>query len=289
MRYVIRHRTTYCYARPVELQPHRLMLFPRSSHVLRVLDSKLHCAPDARLERTRDVFGNLIVTAESADLAGQLKIESELTVEQSAAEWPLYRIAPHAHAYPFAYEPADLIDLGPLLAPEHPDPGGELKEWAGRFIRAAPTDTLSLLQDLNAGILNFVRYRTREEEGTQTPLETLAKASGSCRDIAALLIDAARQLGFGARAVSGYLYDADAQIDDGGSTHAWAEVYLPCAGWIAFDPTHRRMGSAGLIPVAVARCNAQTATVKGGFLGAPEDFIGLDVSVTVSEARPAFA
>lgn len=86
MRYLIRHRTTYRYARPVKLQPHRLMLFPRSSHVLRVLDSKLHCTPGAKLERTQDVFGNLIVTPDFADPASQLMIESEFAVEQSAAE-----------------------------------------------------------------------------------------------------------------------------------------------------------------------------------------------------------
>lgn len=284
MRYLIRHRTTYRYARPVEFRTHRLMLFPRSSHVIRVLDSSLRCTPAARLERTQDIFDNLIITADFSGAAGQLVIESELTVKLSVAKWPVFRIATHAHSYPFAYSPDELADLGALLVPEHPDPGGDLAIWARRFIHATPTDTLSLLQDLNAGILSVVHYRTRDEAGTQTPLETLAKASGSCRDIAALFIDAARQLGLGARAVSGYLYDPDAQIGDHGSTHAWAEVYLPCAGWIAFDPTHRRMGSAGLIPVAVARCNDQTTPVDGGYVGKPEDFLGMEVSVSVSQA-----
>jgi hypothetical protein len=204
-------------------------------------------------------------------------------VELSAVKWPVFRIATHAHSYPFAYSQDELADLGALLVPEHPDPGGDLAIWARRFIHATPTDTLSLLQDLNAGILNVVHYRTRDEEGTQTPLETLAGASGSCRDIAALFIDAARQLGLGARAVSGDIYYPDAQIGDHGSTHAWAEVYLPSAGWIAFDPTHRRMGAAGLIPVAVARCNDQTTPVDGGYVGEPEDFVGMEVSVSVSQ------
>ena len=283
MRYLIRHLTTYRYTRPVEFRTHRFMIFPRSSHVIRVLDSSLRCTPAARLERTQDIFDNLIVTADFPEPADRLVVESIVTVEQSAARWPVFRIATHAHSYPFAYAPAELADLGALLTPEHGDPGGELGGWARRFIHATPTDTLSLLQDLNAGILEVVRYRTREEEGTQTPLETLARGSGSCRDIAALFIDAARQLGLGARAVSGYLYDPDAQIDDHGSTHAWAEIYLPCAGWIAFDPTHRRMGSAGLIPVAVARSNSQTTPVDGGYVGEAEDFIGMDVSVSVSQ------
>ena len=285
MRYLIRHRTTYRYARPVELQPHRLMLFPRSSHVLRVVDSQLGCTPAARLERTQDIFGNLIVTAEFAGAARRLEIESEVTVEQSAARWPLFRIAPEAHHYPFAYTADERADLGALLHPEHPDPDGALAIWAGRFVHAEPTDTLSLLQDLNAGILDDVLYRRRDEEGMQAPLETLALASGSCRDVAALFIDAARRLGFGARAVSGYLYDPDPDIGDHGSTHAWAEIYLPGAGWIPFDPTHRRMGPAGLIPVAVARCNAQTAPVAGGYVGGPEDFLGMEVSVSVSQAE----
>jgi len=285
IRYLIRHRTTYRYVRPVELRPHRLMLFPRSSHVIRVLDSSLACTPPARLERTLDVFGNLIVTAEFAEAAARLIIASDLIVEQSAAQWPVFRIAPEAHSYPFAYTPDDLTDLGALLAPEYEDCAGKLEAWARGFVHATPTDTLSLLQDLNAGILDVVSYRTRDEQGTQAPLETMAKASGTCRDIAALFIDAARRLGFGARAVSGYLYDPDAAIDDHGSTHAWAEVYLPGAGWIPFDPTHRRMGSAGLVPVAVARCNAQTTPVDGGYIGAPEDFIGMEVSVSVSQAE----
>lgn len=284
MHYRIRHRTTYRYAQPVEFQTHRLMLFPRSSHVIRVLDSSLRCTPPARLERTQDIFDNLIIIADFSGAARRLVIESAVTVELSAARWPVFRIASHAHSYPFAYIPDELADLGALLVPEHLDPDGGLALWARRFIHATPTDTLSLLQDLNAGILSVVNYRTREEEGTQTPLETLAKASGSCRDIAALFIDAARHLGFGTRAVSGYLYDPDAQVGDHGSTHAWAEVYLPDAGWIAFDPTHQRMGSAALIPVAVARCNDQTTPVDGGYVGKPEDFIGMEVSVRVSQA-----
>src|SRR5690606_22429696 len=155
---------------------------------------------------------------------------------------------------------------------EHDDHEGRMGEWARAFVRGASTDTLSLLKDLNAGILDSVAYRVRDEEGTQTPLETLALASGSCRDIAALFIEAARHLGFGARAVSGYLFDPRAPADDPGSTHAWAEVYLPGAGWIAFDPTHRRLGGANLIPVAVARSNRQIMPIVGGYVGTPEDF-----------------
>lgn len=134
-------------------------------------------------------------------------------------------------------------------------------------------------------MLRDVVYRIRDEEGTQSPAETLALKSGSCRDVAALFIEAVRHLGLGARAVSGYLYAPDVGVGDQGSTHAWAEVYLPSAGWIAFDPTHGRVGGANLVPVAVARSNRQIMPVTGGYIGAPEDFASLDVSVRVVAAE----
>jgi transglutaminase-like putative cysteine protease len=156
-----------------------------------------------------------------------------------------------------------------------------MEAWTRAFVRSMRTDTLSLLKDLNSGILGPVAYRVRDEEGTQTPLETLALASGSCRDIAALFIEAVRHLGLGARAVSGYLFDPQARADDLGSTHAWSEVYLPGAGWIAFDPTHRRLGGASLIPIATARNNRQIMPITGGYIGGPEDFVAMDVGVSV--------
>lgn len=155
----------------------------------------------------------------------------------------------------------------------------------GGNIRAQPPDghAFELLKDNNAGILTDVTYRDRDEEGTQSPQETLEIASGSCRDIAALFIDAVRHLGFGARADDGYVHDPHASVDDGGSTHAWAEMYLPGAGWIAFDPTRRRVGEASLIPVAIARSNGQIMPVTGGYTGLASDFIGLDISARVAE------
>jgi transglutaminase-like putative cysteine protease len=265
----------------VLLQPHRLMLRARGSHDLAVVNTSLRCSPPADIEWTQDVFGNLIATAGFTDFTQELVIESEMTVDQSALDWPLFRIAPEAHSFPFTYSDDDLADLGALRTPEGPDPQGEVAAWAKGFVAGVPTDTLSLLKDLNAGMLGAVAYRTRDEEGTQSAGETLALASGSCRDIAALFIDAVRHLGFGARAVSGYVFDPDMPADDPGSTHAWAEVYLPCAGWIAFDPTHRRAGGANLIAVAVARNNRQIMPISGGYMGSAEDFLALDVMVKV--------
>ena len=213
MRLTIHHKTAYRYAHPVVLQPHRMILRPRGSHDIALLSSSLSCSPDAQLEWTQDVFGNLIATGIFPKPAAELVITSEFTVEQSAVAWPVFRIAPEAHSFPFTYSPDDMAGLGALRIPEHNDPEGRMGAWARAFVRGASTDTLSLLKDLNAGILGSVAYRVRDEEGTQTPLETLALASGSCRDIAALFIDAVRHFGVGARAVSGYLFDAQRGMD----------------------------------------------------------------------------
>jgi transglutaminase-like putative cysteine protease len=284
MKLRIRHVTRYRYRCAVTLLPHRLMLIPRGTQDLRVLSTSLEVVPAAGVEWTQDVFGNLVATAIFADPTNEIMITSEMEVEQVAAEWPLFRIAPGAHTFPFRYSDEDIADLGALLHPQHPDKDGKLATWASRFVLGSSTDTLSLLKDINFGVSRAVSYRIRDEEGTQSPHETLEIASGSCRDMSALFIEAVRHLGFGARAVSGYLYDPDAAAADRGSTHAWAEVYLPAAGWIAFDPTHGRVGSARLVAVAVGRYNGQIMPVTGGYVGLPDAFEAMDVCVSVDPA-----
>jgi transglutaminase-like putative cysteine protease len=284
MKLHIHHSTTYRYARPVTLYAHRLLVFPRSSHELRVLATSFRCTPDAELDWSQDVFGNVVATASFGATVPELTIENSVRVEQCAPAWPIFRIAPEAHSFPFQYSASDELDLGSLLEPQHPDPDRTVADWARAFVHSWPTDTLSLLKDMNNGVLGRVAYRTRDEAGTQQPAETLRVASGSCRDIAALFIDAVRHLGFGARAASGYLFDPDASPDEGGSTHAWAEVYLPGAGWVPFDPTHQRVGSANLVPVAVGRANGEIMPITGSYAGAPEDFVSMDVRVSVTRA-----
>jgi len=147
-----------------------------------------------------------------------------------------------------------------------------------------PTGTLALLTDLSAGVSRSIRYQRREDEGTQSPIQTLDRGWGSCRDFAVLFVEAARSLGFGARIVSGYLYNPNQDIvdlRDAASTHAWTEVYVPGAGWITFDPTTRSVGGLNLIPVAVARDIRQAMPVAGSFVGAPNAFQEMSVDVLV--------
>jgi transglutaminase-like putative cysteine protease len=192
--------------------------------------------------------------------------------------------------YPFRYSDDEWTDLGALTQPQHADPQGRLLHWARSFVRTHPTDTLALLRDLNLGIASWVRYQSRDREGTQSPVQTLERGFGSCRDMAVLFIEAARTLGFGARIVSGYLHDPAARLtgsSGAGSTHAWAEVHVPGAGWITFDPTNRSVGGRNLIPVAVGRDIAQVMPVSGRFFGMSNAFRGMWVEVEVGPTADA--
>ena len=151
-----------------------------------------------------------------------------------------------------------------------------------------PTGTLVLLKDISSGVAAQITYEVREEENTRSPVHTLARGRGSCRDFAALFVDAVRSLGFAARIVSGYLYDPDQNAvgsAGSGSTHAWAEVYVPGAGWITFDLTSRSVGGFNLIPVAVGLHIRQTMPVVGSFVGDADLFEQMDVRVDVASTE----
>nr|WP_272213187.1 transglutaminase family protein [Marinicella sp. W31]MDC2879135.1 transglutaminase family protein [Marinicella sp. W31] len=282
----IRHRTTYSYRDPVLLAPHRLTIRPRENHDLLLVSHNIDVSPGATLNWSTDVFGNSVATASFAGPTASLAIDSAAVVDLRAANWPVFNIAVSAINYPFLYEQNEWKDLGALRDQQYPDRFKTLDRWVRGFVGGYGTDTLSMLKDISAGIANQHMYLSRDAEGTQTPVETLRIRSGTCRDFAVLFAEAARLLGFGARIVSGYLYNP-AEIlmgsRDSGTTHAWVDVFLPGAGWISFDPTNRSMGSANLIPVAVARDIAQTTPISGGFIGATDAFLAMNVMVDVME------
>ncbi|TSD83290.1 transglutaminase family protein [Mycobacterium sp. KBS0706] len=280
----IQHKTTYRYRQPVSLGPHRLMLRPRESRDLRLMSSDVAVTPAAAMTWAQDVYGNAIATATFQTMADHLVVDSVAELQLNVTPWPVFDIAASALSYPFRYSDDEWADLGALAIQQYPDPAGQLRGWVRAFIRADPTDTLALLKDLSAGVADWIRYQSREDEGTQSPTQTLDRGWGSCRDLAVLFVEAARSLGFGARIVSGYLYNPDQDSPGAGSTHAWAEVYVPGAGWITFDPTNRRVGGFNLIPVAVARNVWQTMPVAGSFVGMTGAFQGLSVEVLVTSS-----
>ena len=281
----IHHRTRYHYRTAVAFGPHRLMLRPRESRDIRLVSFEMTVTPAATVTWAQDVWGNAVATAVFRSPGDVLEVDSMACMELDAVEWPVFDIARSAIVYPFQYAADDWTDLGALTEQQYPDFGGRLAGWARGIVRGPTTDTLSLLKDLCAAIPDAIAYQDRDEEGTQSPIQTLDRRWGSCRDFAVLFAEAARALGFGARIVSGYLGDAapdGARSIGAGATHAWAEVYVPGAGWITFDPTNRSVGGRNLIPVAVVRDIRQAVPVAGSFDGPSDALIGMAVEVTVS-------
>jgi transglutaminase-like putative cysteine protease len=289
----VRHSTIYRYARPVTFGAHRLMLRPRDSHDLRLVRTELTLSPPAQLRWLHDVFGNSVAIANFTAEGSELRIESVLHLERYALERPVFELDPDASTYPFVYSSEDRTDLGRLLERHTLDPNGVIDGWARGFVMGKQTDTLALLADINGSFRKQFTYNARDEEGTQTPIETLERGSGTCRDFAFLMIEAVRSLGFGARFVTGYLYDPklDTGGDSGtlgaGSTHAWCEIYLPGAGWVEYDPTNAIIGGAALIRVAVTRDPSQASPISGSFDGELDDYLGMSVEVTVTSADQA--
>lgn len=275
----IQHTTTYRYREAVTLGPHRLMLRPRESNEVRLLSMDLTIEPPATVTWAQDVAGNAVGMAAFSSPSDALVIANTLTVQLAASSWPVFPIAASAITYPFQYDRDECVDLGALTNPGYDDPNGHLHAWINGFVQSNRTDTLSLLKDINAGILSHVVYQSRDAEGAQSPLETLGRGLGSCRDLSVLFIGGVRRLGFGARIVSGYLH-APLGLT-AGTTHAWAEVFVPGAGWIMFDPTNRSVGAAHLVPVAVGRNISQVVPIAGSFIGASDAFCGMTVEVNV--------
>jgi len=280
----VRHATTYRYSAPVTFGQHRLMLRPRDSHDLRLTGAELALSPGGKVRWVHDVFGNSVALVDFDAPAAALSIVSTLTIERYALARLDFPIAPEAESYPFMHSADDRSDLGRLRERHYPDPRGAVDEWARQFILETPTNTFNLLATMNAAIRGSFEYRARDEEGTQAPLETIEQKSGTCRDYALLFIEAARALGFGGRFVTGYLYDpaldGGEAVQGAGATHAWAEIYLPGAGWVEFDPTNGLIAGENLIRIAVTRDPSQAVPIGGTFSGEGQ-YLGMEVDVTV--------
>lgn len=282
----IRHLTAYRYRNPVALGEHRMMLRPLESYDQQLISAELSITPEpSMLRNLHDVFGNCVSIARFSGRTDRMAIESRMTLEHA----PQLDVDPagdgDAASLPFAYSSEDVTDLAACIARTHPDPGGEIEAWARRFVRrVGPTSLRTLLTDMTHAIHGGFSYGTRLTGGPQAPLETLSLGTGSCRDFAVLMMEAARSLGLAAQFVSGYVYSSSQKggRTGGGHTHAWVRVFLPSCGWVDFDPTNGIVGNCDLVRVATARDPRQALPLHGTWAGLPHDYLGMDVEVEVS-------
>ncbi len=269
IRVFLQHLTRYEYSRPVWLSPHLLRLKP-AAHCPAPIEAYSLKVTAARhsLHWQQDPFGNFVARVAFTEPVPALTIAVEMIVTIEGNNPFDFLLEDYAQEFPFAYEPGLKKDLSPYL--ELDGQGPLLGQWLGETDRSRQ-GTIDFLVGLNGRVHRDIAYTIRLEEGVQTEEETLALALGSCRDSAWLLVGILRSLGLAARFVSGYWVqlDAEEQTPDGPvvkdllALHAWAEVYLPGAGWLGLDPTSGLLAGADHLPLACTPSPAGAAPVTG--------------------------
>ncbi|WP_036257453.1 DUF2126 domain-containing protein [Methylocapsa aurea] len=288
----IHHVTHYKYDRPVALGPQTIRLRPAPHCRTKVLGYSLKLTPGNHFVNwQQDPHGNWQARFVFPEKVTELKIEVDLTAELAVFNPFDFFIEPYAEQFPFAYEASLGAELAPYLAAE--PLGARLAAYIAALPQG-PIHIVTFLVDLNARLQQSIRYVIRMEPGVQTPEETLDLGSGSCRDSAWALVQMLRHLGLAARFVSGYLIQLRADIEpvegpkgtqhDFTDLHAWAEVYLPGAGWIGMDATSGLFCGEGHLPVAATPHYNSAAPISGVVEPANVDF-HFDMQVTrVAEA-----
>jgi transglutaminase-like putative cysteine protease len=280
----VRHVTTYHYRRPVAFGEHRMMLRPRDDGDQKVLGVALDITPaPSHIAWTQDFFGNHVAIVRFADRAHELRFESTICIDHAPTGFCADDIADDARTYPFAYAPAERAGLARFIAqPAH----AAIDRWAAGFLGAdGSADTHALLVGMTQTIKRTFRHGARHQKGTQLPGWTLELKSGSCRDLAVLMIAGLRSLGIAARFVSGYLHlpDDDDRLT-GGNTHAWVQAYVPGPGWVDFDPSSGMIGNRNLVRVAVVPEPCEAIPLQGTWIGAASDHLAMKVAVKVAAA-----
>lgn len=278
----IEHTTRYSYAEPVTFLAHKLHVRPREGHDLRIESSSLKITPEYEIEWQRDVFGNSVATASFRDPATELVIASQVIVEHYAEGVTPIVVSDHARHYPFHYDPVEQIDLMPYQISVFPQDYAAVGEWMEDVWRPGElVETGALLERINRKISDGFGYTVRTAPGVQAPRLTLKRRKGSCRDLATFFIEACRYCGLASRFVSGYLVST-AAVEDHATTHAWAEVYLPGAGWRGFDSTSGEVVGGAHIAVAVHRHPEAIPPVSGSFVGPARSKPRMEVGVRVT-------
>ncbi|QHW00938.1 transglutaminase family protein [Spirosoma endbachense] len=272
IRIAILHQTHYEYDRMVFLSPHLIRLKP-AAHCTALIESySLTIEPANHLIHwQQDPFGNFIARIDFAEAMQTMSMKVDIVAELVPVNPFDFFLDTYAESFPFRYDDQLQKDLAPYL--EIAEEETYLKQWIAEQVDQTKQGTIDFLINLNKKVNEKVAYNIRLQPGVQTPEETLVTAIGSCRDSAWLLVQILRQFGLAARFVSGYLAqvfpdektsaDASEREENSLALHAWAEVYIPGAGWIGLDATSGMLATEGHIPLACTSNPASAAPLTG--------------------------
>jgi len=271
IRVALKHATEYQFDRLVSLSPHVIRLRPAPHSRTPIKSYSLNVEPGKHfINWQQDPFGNYLARFVFPEKTRSLKIQVEVIAEMIVINPFDFFLEEEVETFPFPYEDLLRRDLAPYL--EICEEGPRLKEWLAN-IDHSDHQIVNFLVALNQRLQKDVQYLVRMEAGVQSCEETLDKASGSCRDSAWLLVQILRHLGLAARFVSGYLVQLKSDIKaldgpagpehDFTDLHAWAEVFLPGAGWVGLDPTSGLLAGEGHIPLACTPDPSSAAPISG--------------------------
>jgi uncharacterized protein (DUF2126 family) len=271
MRLAVEHRTVYRYERCVRLGPHVVRLRPAPHCRTPILGYSLRVTPERHFVNwQQDPFGNHLARFVFPEPTDELTITVGLLADMTTINPFDFFVEEDAQRWPFEYDPSLAHDLAPCLSLD--SGGSRLDAWVAAVDRG-PTPVISFLVDLNRRVRDDVTYSVRMEPGVLTPDETLERALGSCRDSAWLLVQILRRVGIAARFASGYLVQAAVDSPPPGERarsstdsvdlHAWAEAYIPGAGWVGLDPTSGLLTGEGHIPLASTSLPAAAMPITG--------------------------
>ena len=282
----ITHLTDYRYQKKVAFGEHRMMLRPRDDEDQRVIQAVLTISPKPEeVAWDRDEFENHFAIARFSEYSDQLRFVSDTRVHHSARQFLAGDIEEYARNFPFQYSADDLPNLQQFTLPV--TLATELTLWGNQFFRSDGTaNTFDVLSGMTQTIFRTFRHVNRYEEGTQEPAESLALGSGSCRDLAVLMIAGLRSRGIAARFVSGYMHLSNEgdeyQAVQGGNTHAWLQAYIPGPGWVEFDPSTGNSGNDNLVRVAAVAHPQEAIPLQGTWYGHASDHSAMTVAVKVN-------
>jgi transglutaminase-like putative cysteine protease len=239
--------------------------------------------PEYELTWSRDIFGNSVATVYFGAAATELRIDSDVLIHRFSMSASQRLASPTPVLFPPQYDPLEQAMISAYVTPVFPEDSATVQQWLK--LGTPPGDSTpvdEVVLELTKRIYDTIRYRRRDEKGVQSPAATLSLGSGSCRDVATLLMEAARHLNIASRFASGYL-DCSATRAASGSTHAWTEVYLPNLGWTGFDCTTGQRCTFAHILTGVSNHPRGVMPITGRFVGESGSYIEMKASVSFSD------